>query len=626
MASRNVYYTFLALLYLLCHCAPDQPDQWPTTEEQVKVLFVKNLDQLLHASSFLDSLLKHGAEEVALQQAFRDARLAYKRVEPLLEEYNPELAKKLNGPAIDKHDLEAAERKVWQATGFQVVEEYLFPEFSSSQREEASREMSILHGYLQVYRNDVEGLLLSDRNIFEALRLEVLRLMSLGISGFDSPVAFQSMPEASAALEGMRSILAVYFPQQPTSQPANQLTHQLEKAQAFLHESPSFNEFDRLTFIKEYLNVISRELYAFQQELNIPNNPWLTAVNLEEPSFLGEKAFNPDFFAPSFNRNVKPEAVALGKILFHEPLLSGNNNRSCASCHHPDKAFTDGVPKSKALNGQNDLRRNAPTIINATFQRLQFYDSRINFLEGQVADVVANPDEMHGSVQEAAAKLSEIPEYRQLFGQAFAEDSVTAKNLQKAIAAYVRSLNGLNAPFDQYLQGGDETAISEAQIKGFNLFMGKAKCGTCHFMPLFNGTVPPLYLDTESEVLGVPVWKDTVDAEVDSDVGMFAVYGGALLKFAFKTPTLRNVALTAPYMHNGVYETLEEVVDFYNRGGGAGIGIDLDQQTLPTDPLDLTKQEQQNLVSFLNALTDTINLTSMPRRLNLLDKMALQQK
>ena len=613
MPSKIVYYTTLVLIILMSRCAQHPAEQRPTsTEEQVKALFVKNLHQLLHDSAYLDSLLKHPTEEATVQQAFRQVRLAYKRIEPLLEHYNPELAKKLNGPAIDKHDLHAAERKVWHATGFQVVEEYLFPEFNRAEQEEASQEMSVLHGYLTVYRNDIDGLLLSDRNIFEALRLQLLRMMSLGISGFDSPVAFQSIPEASAALEGMHSTLAVYFRQDAARKQADSLTRQLEKAQAFLHENPSFEEFDRLTFIK-HLDVISRELYAFQKQLNIPNNPWPTAVNLDEPSFLSEKAFNTDFFAPAFNRNVKPEAVALGKILFHEPMLSGNNRRSCASCHAPEKAFTDGLTKSKALNGQDDIRRNAPTIINATFQRLQFYDSRINFLEGQVADVVANPDEMHGSVQEAAAKLSASPEYRQLFYQAFGEDRITAKNLQKAIAAYVRSLNGLNAPFDQYLRG-DETAISDAQRKGFNLFMGKAKCGTCHFMPLFNGTVPPLYLDTESEVLGVPVRNDTVHAKVDPDVGKFGEYGGALLTFAFKTPTLRNVALTAPYMHNGVYKTLEEVIDFYNRGGGAGIGIDLEHQTLPPDPLDLTEQEQQDLVSFLHALTDTTGLTSTPRK------------
>lgn len=614
MTSKILFCTSLLLLFVICRCTQSVQKPAQSTEEQVKSLFVENLSQLLTASGHLDSLLRHSNDAGVLQQAFKDTRLAYKRIEPLLEQYNPELAKKLNGPAIDKHDLHAAERKVWYATGFQVVEEYLFPDFSPELREAASREMSILHGYLTVYRNDVDGMILSDANIFEALRLELLRIMSLGISGFDSPVAFQSLPEARAALQGMSEILNIYFQKIPETQQVLSLKKYLEQAQDFLERSSSFNDFDRLTFITDHLDVISRELHSFQKQIDVPTNRWLTAVNLEEHSFFSEHAFNTDFFAPPFNRSPSPEAIALGKILFHEPLLSGNHTRSCASCHQPDKAFTDGLPKSKALNGHDEIRRNAPTVINSTFQRLQFFDSRMNFLEGQVADVVANPEEMHGSVEEAAVKLSASAEYRQLFHEAFEEDSITSENLQKALASYVRSLNGFNAPLDQYLRG-DKTTMNEAQVQGFNLFMGKAKCATCHFLPLFNGTIPPQYLDTESEVLGVPARNDTIQAVVDQDLGKYEIYGGELLRFAFKTPTVRNAALTAPYMHNGVYQTLEEVVDFYNHGGGAGIGIDLAHQTLPPDPLNLTKKEQQDLVSFLHALTDTTDMTSKPRRI-----------
>ena len=606
--------TFCFLSFLPILLASGCSQEAPPPEEQVKAWWVKQTDALLVASHRLDSLLQYPAPDAAVQQAFQNARLAYKRIEPIIEQYNPELAKKLNGPAIDKHDLEAAERKVWPATGFQVIEEYIFPEVDRAQRAEASKQVAILYGLLRVYRNDADGLLLSDRNIFEALRRELFRIMSLGISGFDSPVAFQSLPEAQAALSGVQDILSIY--QASSDRPAAfPLMEALNDAQAFLKKSPSFNTFDRLAFIRDHLDTIARELYAYQQQLEIPNNPWPTAVDLSQPSFLSEEAFNPDFFAPATNRNATPEVIALGKMLFYEPMLSSNNRRSCATCHAPDRAFSDGLAKSKALNEHDDIPRNAPTVINATFQQQQFYDSRINYLEGQVGDVVSNQEEMHGSVEEAAAKLAGTPVYRRRFVQAYGRDSITAQTLQYAIAAYVRSLTALNAPLDQYLRG-DDTALRAEHVRGFNLFMGKGKCATCHFMPLFNGTVPPLYLDTEAEVLGVPAHPDTANAEVDPDPGMFAVYEAEMLRFAFKTPTLRNVALTAPYMHNGVFQTLEEVVDFYNRGGGAGIGIDLAYQTLPPDPLELTEQEQKDLVSFLHALTDTTGLTSRPRRID----------
>ena len=137
------------------------------------------------------------------------------------------------------------------------------------------------------------------------------------------------------------------------------------------------------------------------------------------------------------------------------------------------------------------------------------------------------------------------------------------------------------------------------------MFVGKGKCATCHFLPLTNGTVPPMYQKSEVEVLGTPVRADTARGTVDPDVGRHRLSRAEPHRYAFRTPSLRNVALTAPYMHNGAYPTLESVIDFYNRGGGAGIGIGLDNQTLPPDPLNLTAGEQRNLVTFLRALTDT---------------------
>jgi cytochrome c peroxidase len=155
--------------------------------------------------------------------------------------------------------------------------------------------------------------------------------------------------------------------------------------------------------------------------------------------------------------------------------------------------------------------------------------------------------------------------------------------------------------------------MNQVELKGFTLFMGKAKCGTCHFMPLFNGTVPPDFGHTEAEILGVPATTDTGQPVLDKDSGKFALNNRELHKFAFKTPTIRNVALTAPYMHNGVYASLEEVIDFYDQGGGQGLGIDIPTQTLPAVKLDLTKEEKQAILAFMHTLTDTTGLTSPPQ-------------
>jgi len=165
----------------------------------------------------------------------------------------------------------------------------------------------------------------------------------------------------------------------------------------------------------------------------------------------------------------------------------------------------------------------------------------------------------------------------------------------------------MNSRFDQYMRG-DTLKLTRREKNGFNLFMGKAKCATCHHLPLFNGLLPPDFSETESEVLGVPQSNDRHNAKLDPDEGRFLFTNSSIHKYSFKTPTLRNIGLTAPYMHNGVYTTLEEVMEFYNKGGGRGLGIAPSSQTLPFDKLNLSKKEIFNIISFMLSLTDTTYL------------------
>jgi cytochrome c peroxidase len=191
--------------------------------------------------------------------------------------------------------------------------------------------------------------------------------------------------------------------------------------------------------------------------------------------------------------------------------------------------------------------------------------------------------------------------------------ALTGQSLSIAVAAYVRSLEALDSRFDRAIRG-DTGAVSASERRGFNLFMGKAGCGTCHFAPLFGGTTPPNYLESEPEVIGVPSRPVERGAVIDGDIGVFGSTRAPLHRHAFKTPTVRNVALTAPYMHNGVYRTLEEVIDFYDRGGGAGIGIRLPNQTLPPDSLRLSEREKGDLKAFMESLTDSTYRTESGTR------------
>jgi cytochrome c peroxidase len=163
----------------------------------------------------------------------------------------------------------------------------------------------------------------------------------------------------------------------------------------------------------------------------------------------------------------------------------------------------------------------------------------------------------------------------------------------------------LDSRFDQYMRG-DKRKMNAAEKNGFNLFAGKAKCATCHYIPLFNGLAPPVFTETESEVLGVPKTTDKNPAELDDDLGKYLFTRSVIHKYSFKTPTLRNIELTAPYMHNGVYRTLEEVIEFYDKGGGKGLHIAPVNQTLPFDKLALGKKEKADLIAFMKTLTDTV--------------------
>ena len=207
---------------------------------------------------------------------------------------------------------------------------------------------------------------------------------------------------------------------------------------------------------------------------------------------------------------------------------------------------------------------------------------------------------MHGDIKLSVQRLSQDTAYRRLFAAAFPKAAgIDTLEVMNAIGSYVRSLVFLNSRFDDYMRG-DKQAMSAAEIDGFNLFMGKAKCGSCHYMPLFNGTFPPAYRKIETEVIGVP--QSATGKEIDGDPGRYAIVKVESFRHAFKTPTVRNAARTAPYMHNGVFTTLEQVLDFYDRGGGVGLGMHIDNQTLPFDKLNLTPRERDNIIAFIHTL------------------------
>jgi cytochrome c peroxidase len=595
---------FVVVLSRLDSLAPNRK----TATQRVKQQFSSDLaafDSLLRERFLV--LAQDSNNTDSLKTAFLQCRLSYKKLEPFAEYYFPASTRLVNGPALP--EIEAEDGQIFEPGGLQVIEEIIYPRFEVSRRNDLLREIKKLRRELLRYSDFWKDTELTDAHVFDVLRLQVFRLITLGISGFDTPICKTAIHEAATSIETLKIYSGFYGTMQtPGFGQLKQLFRQTEKT---LNQSTDFNTFDRASFIADFANLISSQLLNFQKQLAIQPFNEIRALRTHAKTLFDSNAFNPDFYAPNVAMRTNPAKVLLGKKLFSDAILSTSNDpasgkRSCASCHQPDKAFTDGLPQNATLSGRGFGRRNTPTLLNAALQSAQFYDMRSQTLENQSSDVIHNVDEMHGSLERVAQTLQKNQLYRRWFKRAFPaiQDTIEPIHIQNALAAYERSLISLNTRFDRYMRGERKIAgkpvLSAEEIAGFNLFMGKAKCGTCHFMPLFNGTVPPVFTKTESEVIGVPTQPNR--RQIDPDLGRYALFRLGPLKYAFKTPTVRNISQTAPYMHNGTFRTLEEVIEFYDKGGGKGLGIRLDNQTLSTEKLNLTSQEKTALIAFLKVL------------------------
>jgi len=275
-----------------------------------------------------------------------------------------------------------------------------------------------------------------------------------------------------------------------------------------------------------------------------------------------------------------PEKVALGKQLFFDPRLSGDNRMSCATCHLPDKAFGDGLARAKG-HGDKMLARNTQTILNVGFYERYFWDGRAKTLEEQALGPIKSPDEMHQDLTELEKELNAVPGYVEQFQIIFGT-KVTREGIAKSLAAFQRTLVTRPSPFDRYL-AGDKTALSAAAKQGLELFEGSADCIRCHQGPLLS--------DNQFYRMGIS----------SNDDGLAVVTSKKEDKGKFRTPSLRNIAETGPYMHDGSKKTLTDVVEFYYRGTPlkTSDGLPLDFEPL----LGQSFSEIPVLVAFLNSLT-----------------------
>ncbi|MEZ0486150.1 cytochrome c peroxidase [Fibrella aquatica] len=588
---------FSLLLFGLSRPAPSHPPL-----QVVSNLYQANLTRFDTVLADLTRQIDRPQSANEVQAAFRRARLAYKHIETLTEYYFLQSAKNLNGPNVPEGEVDDGVAVILLPEGFQVIEPALFP-FDTVRRTQLRQQLMAMHRTVAQLRQLSAGNPLSDAFIFDALRQEVFRLETLGITGFDSPVAQHSLPEAVSALDNVQQTLACYPLASTNPALATRINQTIAKAQRMLRSARSFNTFDRLAFIRTCTHPLMELLLDAHRSLGIPlpEGRRLLRASARTPS--DPTAFDPGYFANHSDLPSTPARIALGKRLFNDPILAAEGSgRSCAGCHQPDRAFQDGLKVAQLLPSDSKTithpTRNTPTLWNAGLQSAQFLDMRVFTLEQQLNDVIHNSHEMGGSLAKAVIHLNSQETYRTRFKSEYTE-GLTAFTVKHALATYVRSLVSVDSRSDRYLRGLP-VALTSSERLGFNVFMGKAKCATCHYFPLYNGTLPPAYRRTESEVIGTPATP--LNKQLSPDSGRGGITQIDFHRGAFKIPSLRHIGQTAPYMHNGVYTTLEQVVDFYDKGGGLGLGFPLPNQTLPPEPLHLTATEKRALVAFLKSL------------------------
>jgi cytochrome c peroxidase len=331
--------------------------------------------------------------------------------------------------------------------------------------------------------------------------------------------------------------------------------------------------------------------------LGAPAIPAPTAIDAPGTPAADLRALRENFLRPTAIPQPKanpltPDKIALGKALFFEPRLSGSGVISCATCHNPGLGWGDGMAKGLGHMG-TALGRHTPTILNVAYGEPYFWDGRAATLEDQAKGPMTSKNEMSMSTESALSLLRSIPGYRDAFARAYPGQPITIDTIAKAIASYERTVNSAEAPFDRWIKG-DEQAMSAAAVRGFVLFNGKADCVLCH-----------------------STWRMSDDGFHDiglhdTDRGRAAVTPGIVqLERAFKTPTLRNITLRAPYMHDGSVPTLEAVIDHYDHGFEQRPSLDSNIRSL-----NLTPAEKGDLVAFLETLTsadEPVTLPLLPR-------------
>lgn len=574
------------------------------------------------------------ASRLRIKELIHQNRLLLKSVDFWIRYLHPNLYRKINGPLLVEWETEVFEKFEVPykriGAGLGLAESYLDePEIKKDSLINLIK--TGLESSKLFLQDSVTIQFSSPDHFYFANRLFLLNLAAIYTTGFECPDPNAVIPELRFMLGAMPEIYAFFNQAYPDYRLPESYRNVFSSMIEFVRTQSSIpNTFDHFRFIRDYVNPlfkINQEQMVLKKLRTKNFNDY--SLNNQANSIFDKSLYEGQDYKGIF-RSVKTDSIlneirALGKLLFYDPILSGNLKRACASCHQPTSFFTDTLNKTALKFDQKTrLARSAPSLTNVVHNHLIMMDGKHIDLKSQLKDVVHNPEELNANEQTILKNVLSCKEYKTRFQSLKnygGQSALSFEHLSAAIILYYAQFSFFESDFD--LAMNQKLELSKEAQEGFNLFMGKAQCGTCHFVPQFNGVKPP-YIGSEFEVLGVP--SDTFFTSISLDSGRYKINPAAETRNAFRTGSIRNASQTMPYMHQGVFRTLDEVIEFYNAGGGVGKGMSVNNQSLSSEKLELTEMEKQKLKSFIETLTEHIPLQVPPASLPLSSKKELNKR
>lgn len=574
-------------------------------------------------------------DRAKIRRQIRLSRKELKGVDFWLRYLEPLAYKSINSPLPVEWETEVFEKfeKPYKRNGAGLTLAMLYIDEDDMDKDSLIQLIDLSIKATQQFESDkVKDNLKTYHHFYLCNRLYLLNLAAIYTTGFECPDTNQVIPELRSMLIDVQNMYKAFNVSFPSNSITADYLDLYNQAINFVNEQPAdYSKFDHFTFIKDYVNPLFKINQRFIHQYNVVSKSLVDySLNKNANSIFDKDLYNGQNGKGIFLR-VKDKSTLqaidrLGKLLFYDPILSGNSQRSCVSCHNPKQHFTD-TTKSTSLqfNHQGFLARNSPSLLNVQYNHLLMMDGKHISLQDQTKAVTNNSIELGSNELETLQKVLSCAEYKsslqELLKSTPQETEITYDHVVSAITFYYTKFSKYYAPFDEAMN--QNSKLDSSVVRGFNLFMSKAQCATCHFVPQFNGVKPP-YVGSEFEVLGVP--ENLSMTQLSDDKGRFEINAAKETLHAFRTGTIRNASATKPYMHNGVFNNLQQVIDFYDAGGGAGRGLIVENQTLSSDSLHLNNKEKEDLISFINSLNENILFEEPPTELPLSQNKSLNDR